>query len=140
MAKPTRILMLVLVLAGPAAELHGQGAAPFSELTRETLLFPTDAGNVVAVVTSEGVFVVGPVSRSSTGGIQAVISQRTPSPARYVIASPNDLTRDEGDAGWGKLGAVVAAQEKAWGRMWDTSRYAARGAQRPRAARLQDPP
>lgn len=105
--------------------LRAQQPAPFTELSPGALLFATAAGNVVAVVTPEGAFVVGPLSLASTAGIQAALSPRTPSPVRYVIAAPRGLAQGEGDGGWGHLGALVATHEDAWGRLGDPARLPA---------------
>jgi hypothetical protein len=115
-------------------QLRAQQPAPFTELAPGTLLFATAAGNVVAAVTPEGAFVVGPLTVASTGPIQAAISRRTASPARYVIAGPRSPAQAEGDGGWGRLGALVVTHENAWHRLGDSARLASVGAEPPKAA------
>lgn len=88
-----------------------------TELTPGTLLFATPAGNVVAAVTPEGAFVVGPLANASTPGIQAAISARTTSPVRYVMAVPYEAASREGEGGWRAFGALVLTQEQLWARM-----------------------
>ena len=125
--------VIAAALLLPAGLLAQQPASP-TELNAETLLFATAAGNVVAVVTAEGAFVVGPLSVASTATIQAAIARRTASPVRYVIAGPRAMAEAEGDGGWGRLGALVATHEAAWGRLGDEARLAAVGATDPKAA------
>jgi hypothetical protein len=116
------------------AHLAAQQPAPFTELAPGALLFATAAGNVVAVVTAEGAFLVGPLSVASTGPIQAEISRRTRSAVRYVVAVPRLIAQGEGDGGWGRLGAMVATHEDAWSRLADPARLASSGAAAPVAA------
>jgi hypothetical protein len=113
--------------------LRAQQPAPFTEPSPGTLLFTTAAGNVVATITSEGAFIVGPLSAASTAAIQAEISARTTSPARYVIATARGDAEAEGDGGWGRLGALVVTHENAWGRLGDPVRLGA-GIAEPKAA------
>jgi hypothetical protein len=115
-------------------QLLAQQPEPFTEPAPGTLLFATAAGNVVATVTAEGAFIVGPLSVSSTGAIQAAISARTTSPARYVIATARVIGEGEGDGGWGRLGALVATHENAWRRLGNPDRLAATGTRAPLAA------
>ncbi len=114
--------------------LRAQQPAPFTEPAPGTLVFATAAGNVVATVTPEGAFIVGPLSVASTGSIQAAISARTTSPARYVIATARVIGEGEGDGGWGRLGALVATHENAWRRLGNPARLAATGTRAPQAA------
>ena len=127
----TVILAAALLLP---VSLSAQQPAPVTELSPGALLFATAAGNVVAVVTPEGAFIAGPLSAASTAGIQAEISRRTRSPVRYVVAAPRLMAQSEGDGGWGRLGAMVATHEDAWGRLSDPARLAASGSAAPVAA------
>jgi len=114
--------------------LHAQQPAPFTEPSPGTMLFATAAGNVVATVTSDGVFIVGPLSAASTGPIQAAVSSRSTSPQRYVIATARAAADAEGDGGWGRLGALVVTHENAWGRLSNSDRLGATGTEAPKGA------
>jgi len=87
------------------------------EIARNTFLFSTPAGNVVASITPEGAFLIGALSASSTPAIEAAIARRTSSPVRYVIVAASPVAVAEGEAGWRRLGATVVAQEALWARM-----------------------
>ena len=101
-------LGFVFVCAGLAQEPVG-----FTEVTPNVLVFSTRAGNVVASVGPDGALLIGTPSADSTERIDSELAKRTKSPARYVLIAPEDPARSEGDAGWGRRGALVAMQEKA---------------------------
>ncbi len=106
-----RSFVVTAALLGAAAPLLAQ-----TELAPGLALYPAPTGNVLAYADSSGAFVVGPLTATLTRTIQADLSRRTSSPLRYVIVTPNDATRSEGDAGWGALGAFAAVQEMTWAR------------------------
>jgi cyclase len=90
-----------------------QGAAGYTEVTPNVLVFATGRGNVVALVGPDGALLIGTPSADSTERISSELAKRTKSPARYVLIAPEDPAHSEGDAGWGRRGAFVAMQEKA---------------------------
>ncbi len=104
-----------LLLAGSVAA--AQETVDTTEVAPNVLLFATSSGNVVASVGPDGALLVGTPSAGSTPQIAKTLSERTQSPVRYVVIFPKDLAHSEGDAGWGKLGAFVAMQEKALDRL-----------------------
>ena len=92
---------------------RAQGAAGYTEVTPNVLVFATGRGNVVALVGPDGALLVGTPSADSTERISSELGKRTKSPARYVLIAPEDAAHSDGDAGWGRRGAFVAMQEKA---------------------------
>ncbi len=60
---------------------------------------------------------VGTPSASSTLEINQILAVHTKSHLRYVVIAPEAPEVSEGDAGWGRLGAFVAMQENALGRL-----------------------
>ena len=106
-----RATLVLALLAGAAAPALAQ-----TELAPGLVLYAEPTGNVLAYADSAGAFVVGPLTSALTRTIQGDLARRTGSPMRYVIVTPNGATRNEGDAGWGALGAFVAVQEMTWAR------------------------
>ena len=100
-------LAMIPVLAFAADEVQ------VTEVTPTTLIFSTNAGNVVASVGPEGALLVGTPSASSTASISQILASRTQSPFRYVVIWPEPESRSDGDAGWRKRGAFVAMHENA---------------------------
>ncbi len=94
----------------------GSARAQSTEIAPGLALYQAPTGNVLAYADSAGAFVVGPLTAALTRTIQADLSRRTSSPMRYVIVTPNEATRNEGDAGWGAAGAFVSVQEMTWAR------------------------
>lgn len=92
---------------------RAQEAVGFSEVAPNVLVFATRTGNVVASVGRDGALLIGMPSADSTERIDSELAKRTKSPARYVLIAPGDPAHSEGDAGWGRRGALVAMQEKA---------------------------
>ncbi len=116
---PLRIIFLIALVLGllvtPAAGT--QRNVGVSEVTPNLLVFATESGNVVASVGQDGALLVGTPSAASTPQISSILTSRTRSALRYVVIAPQDLAHSEGDAGWGRLGAFVAMQEKALERL-----------------------
>src|SRR6266576_1484118 len=105
-------LELFLVLVGH----FGFGArvtVGVTEIAPNLLVFSTTAGNVVASVGPDGALLVGTPTAASTEQISDILAGRTKSPVRYVVIAPQDLAHSEGDAGWGRHGALVAMHENA---------------------------
>jgi cyclase len=100
-----------------AASFVNAEAVGVTEITPNLLVFSTGAGNVVASIGPDGALLVGTPPASSTQQINKLLEDRTKSPARYVVIFPRELADSEGDAGWGRLGAFVAMQEKALDRL-----------------------
>lgn len=94
-----------------------QLSAGITEITPGVLVFSTSNGNVLASVGRDGVLLVGMPSVRSTAWMGRILRERTSSPVRYLVIYPEDQTQSEGDAGWGRLGAYVAMQEIALGRL-----------------------
>jgi hypothetical protein len=84
-----------------------------TEITPTVVVFSTAKGNVVVSVGPDGALLVGTPSASSTPEINRMLASRTSSAARYVVIGAEDPAASEGDAGWGRLGALVAMQENA---------------------------
>ena len=110
-----RVVFFVVAATGIAAA--AQDSVTASDITPHVLLFSTSAGNVVASVGPDGALLVGTPSAASTPEINRILASRTNSAIRYVVIAPEDLAHSEGDAGWGRLGAFVAMQEKALQRL-----------------------
>lgn len=118
MIRGPMIFRCVLVLAAAGACAAGAPeSVEISEITPHVVVFVTAGGNVVASVGPEGALLVGTPSAASTPEINRMLATRTKSPVRYVVIAPEDLAHSEGDAGWGRLGAFVAMQEKALERL-----------------------
>lgn len=107
------LIPLALAMAG----ISSADDVQVTEVTPSVLVFATSNGNVVASVGPDGAFLVGTPSAASTSQISRMLANRTKNPVRYVVVAPEDLAHSEGDAGWGKLGAFVAMQEKALERL-----------------------
>jgi cyclase len=124
-----RLLAALLVLASPLA-----AQAP-TEITPSFLLYATPAGNVAVAIGTAGVFVLGPVSVANTQQVQNDLASRTRVAARYVVMTEQPLAQSQGDGGWGKLGAFVAAHEVIQARLRsEAGRLAGIGAEIPRMA------
>lgn len=126
-------MRFALALALVPSLLAAQAPVQATNVAGSVVLFSTPAGNVAAAIASDGAFIIGPLSVASTPAIQAEIARRTQSPVRYVVAGPRDPARAEGDGGWGRLGALVFAQEAGFGRLGDSSSLTG-GALPPKAA------
>src|SRR3954471_9657200 len=100
-----RLLTVLLVAVSPLA-----AQAP-TEIAPNFLLYATPAGNVAVAIGTAGVFVLGPVSVANTQQVQNDLASRTRVAARYVVMTEQPLAQSQGDGGWGKLGAFVAAHE-----------------------------
>jgi len=92
-------------------------AVKVTELSANVLLLATSSGNVVASVGADGALLIGTPSAASTSEISSLLAEKTKSPVRYVVVWPEDLEHSQGDAGWDKIGAFVAMQEKALERL-----------------------
>ena len=104
-----RWMAIAALAAAPAA-----GAAQsvrVAEAAPGVLVLTTRAGNSVASVGPDGAVVAGVQSPATTAAIEAELARRTRSPRRYVVLAPGDSVFVAGDAGWGALGATVAAHE-----------------------------
>jgi cyclase len=124
-----RVLAVLLVAASPLA-----AQAPV-ELAPGFLLYGTPAGNVVAAIGTAGAFVLGPVAVANTQQIQADLASRTHVAPRYVVMTEQPLAQSQGDAGWQKLGAFVAAHEAMTARLRiEAARLSSIGAEIPRIA------
>lgn len=88
-----------------------------TQITPTVFVFATSGGNVVASVGPDGALLVGTPSVESTPRIESFLEQHTKSRVRYVVIYPENAAQSEGDAGWGKLGALVAMQENALRRL-----------------------
>lgn len=137
----TRRLVMGVAAAGllPSATLHAQDRIGVTEVAPGVLVLATRDGNVAVSVGSDGAFLVGALSVSTTAEINALLAERTRSPIRYVVAMPPHAARSDGDAGWGRLGAFVVMHETALGRLAGgaaspAARLAGIGAERPRIA------
>ena len=102
--------VLTLLFAGIG---RAQETVSVTEVTPNVLVFATRTGNVIALVGPDGALLIGTPSADSTARISSELASRTKSPARYVVIAPGDPAQSEGDAGWGRRGALVAMQEKA---------------------------
>ena len=120
-----------------------QDKVKVTEITPQVLVFATTAGNVLASVGTDGALLVGIPSADSTARISSILAERTRSSVRYVVIAPQDTARSEGDAGWGRLGAVVAMHENALQRIGGNAmgpppplsdRFVQLGVDRPRVA------
>lgn len=125
------------------SEISAQKTPGVTEISPNLLVFATTAGNVVVSVGPDGALLVGTPSAASTPRINSVLASRTKSGIRYVVIAPQETAHSEGDAGWGRLGAFVAMQEKALQRIGGnvmgapsplSSRFVALGVDRPRIA------
>lgn len=101
----------------PSCVAAAQERVGVTQITPNVVVFATSAGNVVASVGPDGALLVGTPSAASTPQIESILKQRTKNPKRYVVIFPQSAAESEGDAGWGKLGAFVAMQEKALERL-----------------------
>lgn len=112
----TRGLWLPVAIAVSAGwtRLAAAQEVSVAEAAPGVLVFTTPAGNSIASVGPDGAVVAGIQTPGATPAIEAELARRTRSPRRYVVLSPGDSTAVSGDAGWGALGAVVAAHE--WNR------------------------
>jgi cyclase len=105
-----------VVLVGHVA-FGAQDAVGVTEITPKVLVFSTTGGNVVASVGPDGALLVGTPPVTSTPRISSILAGRTKSSVRYVVIAPQDLAHSEGDAGWGRRGALVAMHENALRRL-----------------------
>ena len=60
---------------------------------------------------------IGTPSAASTAAISSILNRRRHSAVCYVVIAPEDLAYSEGDAGWGRRGAMVCMQENALRRL-----------------------
>jgi hypothetical protein len=90
-----------------------QGKMIVAEIAPNLLVFSTPKGNVIASVGPDGAFLVGTPGVLSTPEISSILSRRTKAAFRYVVIAEQAPGESAGDAGWGRLGAFVAMQEKA---------------------------
>lgn len=112
----TRAFALTVLALLPVAA-HAQQQPSVTEVTPNVLVFATASGNVVASVGPDGALLVGTPSADSTAAIEAILEQRTKSKKHYVVVFPENPSHSEGDAGWGRMDAFVAMQEKALQRL-----------------------
>ncbi|HEV2205327.1 MAG TPA: hypothetical protein VGR36_02230 [Candidatus Acidoferrales bacterium] len=110
-------MLVALALSSAAAVANAQQQPTVTEVTPNVLVFATASGNVVASVGPDGALLVGTPSADSTAAIETVLEQHTKSKKRYVVVFPENPGHSEGDAGWGRMGAFVAMQEKALERL-----------------------
>src|SRR5437868_3034190 len=111
----TPLIPLILVLVGTLGVAAQEAAV--NEISSNLLVFATSTGNVVCSVGTDGALLVGIPSAASTPVISKILASRTSSPVRILVIAPQDLAHSEGDAGWGKRGAVVAMHENALRRL-----------------------
>lgn len=111
------LIFAFFIMAPKAIPLTAQEQVGVTEVTPNVLVFATSNGNVVASVGPDGALLVGTPSAASTSYVNGIIGQHTKSPVRYVVIFPSSAAKSEGDAGWGKLGAVVAMHENTLRRM-----------------------
>jgi cyclase len=112
-----RSFLLVVFILAQVLVRQGQGQVHVTKLSPNLLVFSTSTGNVIASVGPDGALLVGTPSASSTPEINQILAAYTKSHLRYVVIAPESLEVSEGDAGWGRLGAFVAMQENALGRL-----------------------
>ena len=112
-----RLMLAFPVLTIASGPLQAQEPVAVTEITPTVLVFATSTGNVVASVGPDGALLVGTPSAASTPFISNALAQRTKSPARYVVIFPENGPKPQGDAGWGKLGALVVMHENALRRL-----------------------
>ncbi len=108
----THAFLIVLLLWFLCSSLAAQRAS-VTEAGPNLLIFATATGNVVASVGPDGALLIGTPSVSATPQISSILDGRTKSSARYVVVFPQNPASSEGDAGWGRRGALVAMQENA---------------------------
>jgi len=96
--------VIILILAAAALTGHSAIGAKqdvgVTEITPESLVFTTVAGNVVASVGPDGALLVGTPATASTPYISKFLASRTKSAVRYVVIAPQDVAHSEGDAGF----------------------------------------
>ncbi|HEY7306641.1 MAG TPA: hypothetical protein VH601_21135 [Bryobacteraceae bacterium] len=109
------LIALIFSFAAHADVAHE--AVSVTEIAPNVMVFSTSAGNVVASVGADGALLVGTPSAASTSQIADILASRTRSSVRYVVIFPQDPAHPNGDAGWERLGAFVAMQENALGRL-----------------------
>src|ERR1700731_2969902 len=107
------ISLPIMGLVRAAQNRAAQDKVTVTEITPQVLVFGTTAGNVVASVGTDGALLVGTPSADSTVRISSILAERTRTSVRYVVIAPQDTAHSEGDAGWGRLGALVAMHENA---------------------------
>lgn len=136
-------LSAIVVLLALNAAAAAQDKVATVEVTSNVFVFSTAHSNVVASVGPDGALMVGTPSASSTATISKFLKEHTSSPARYLVVSAENPTESDGDAGWGRLGAFVAMQEKALQRLGGNrmgapgplpERFKSLGVDRPRVA------
>jgi hypothetical protein len=139
----TLISLPIMGSVRAAQDRAAQGKVTVAEITPQVLVFATTAGNVVASVGTDGALLVGTPSADSTVRISSILAERTRTSVRYVVIAPQDTAHSEGDAGWGRLGAVVAMHENALQRIGGnvmgpppplSDRFVQLGVDRPRVA------
>jgi cyclase len=123
-------LCAVLLAAGSAL---AQGSVGVTRISPNVMVFSTPTGNVVASIGTDGALLIGTPSAQSTPEISRAIASLTSSKSRYVVIFPEATDQSQGDAGWGRMGAFVAMQENALGRIGGH----AMGPPAPLPARLQ---
>ena len=124
----------VLAFAAAAFTTTATAQAP-EQVGQGFLLYATPAGNIGVAIGQAGVFIVGPVSVASTATIQADLARRTQVAARYVVVTQQAAGHSEGDGGWARLGAFVAAHETTTGAMHrEEARITSAGGAIPRIA------
>ena len=112
-----RAVMAVAALAFAAATVRAEGLVKIEDLSHGVVLFKTSSGNVIGLIGSDGAILVGTPSVESTKEINKFISDRTKSTFRYVVIPDTPVDDSQGDAGWGREGAVAVMQEKALERL-----------------------
>jgi cyclase len=107
--------MRVLALSAFASIMTAiaQEKVTVTEVTPTVMVFGTRTGNVVASIGADGALLVGTPSAGSTREVSRIVGERTKSPLRYVVISPETSDSSEGDAKWGQEGAMVLMQESA---------------------------
>ncbi|HLH03894.1 MAG TPA: hypothetical protein VKX25_14075 [Bryobacteraceae bacterium] len=112
-----RLLALSSLCLCALAATAAESTVKVTELSPHLLLLATSTGNVIASVGPDGALLIGTPSAASTPEINRILEAKTKSAVRYLVIWPEDLAHSQGDAGWGKLGAFVAMQEKALERL-----------------------
>jgi hypothetical protein len=121
--RPAALALAVTLAAAASAQAQAQDPAPaLTLIAPQTWLALDPAGNVVVSASRDGVAIVGPQTASAQPALRRAIERVTTAPIRFVVVTASPAIETSGDAGWGKAGAVVIAEEHAAYRMAGVTR------------------
>ncbi|MBA3671807.1 MAG: hypothetical protein H0W68_07270 [Gemmatimonadaceae bacterium] len=120
MGRSALVALVAVAVASPRiARVEAQESSPttLTALGKDIYLARGAVGNTVVAVTSEGTVVVGVQDAASRAGLERALATLGARPVRYVFIDAHPALERDRDAGWGRTGAVVIAEEHAAGRM-----------------------